>query len=360
MVRIRAFAVAALAALSAVAAYAQSLAPGDPAPPIQVASWVKGTPVNSLEPGRFYVIEFWATWCGPCRQSIPHLTELARKYAGKVTFIGVDAYERGESTEAIQANVKKFVEEMGDKMEYNVAMDQPSGKMADSYMTAAGQNGIPTAFVVADQKVVWIGHPMSMDEPLAKIVEGSFDVPKFRAAFLEQAAAEKKQMEARQKLSAARAQYAKGEKAQALKALDELAKEPAVATMAKVTKLQLIAADDPKAAEKMIDELGKAKGEDASAPLITFMMTQPPKDEAKKAAFEKLVDRAIARAKAMEKDSGPLFYYYEALVYQRRNDKKNGMVAVQKAESLLGKMPAEEAEQFKPYLERLKKFFSEQ
>src|SRR5689334_25163119 len=91
---LRLAAVAALI-LAAIAAYADpSLTVGSPAPAIKVAKWVKGKPVNSLKKGNVYVVEFWATWCGPCKQSIPHLTELAKKYAGKATFIGVSSFEK--------------------------------------------------------------------------------------------------------------------------------------------------------------------------------------------------------------------------------------------------------------------------
>jgi len=59
---------------------------------LKISDWVKGKPVD-LAAGKgkqVYVIEFWATWCGPCRTSIPHLTELQKKFKDKgVTFVGV-------------------------------------------------------------------------------------------------------------------------------------------------------------------------------------------------------------------------------------------------------------------------------
>ena len=147
---------------------------GDPAPPLAVSSFVKGEKVERFEPGRTYVVEFWATWCGPCRASIPHLTELAHKYKDQgVRFIGVDVWERDTKL------VAPFLAEMGDKMDYSVALDDipkggevSDGAMARTWMKAAEEDGIPTAFVVNDGKIAWIGHPMKMDEPLAKVVAG--------------------------------------------------------------------------------------------------------------------------------------------------------------------------------------------
>src|SRR5215472_3894927 len=46
---------------------------GDPAPKIEVKEFIKGDEVKKFEKGKFYVVEFWATWCPPCRTSIPHL-----------------------------------------------------------------------------------------------------------------------------------------------------------------------------------------------------------------------------------------------------------------------------------------------
>ena len=145
---------------------------GDPAPALQV-EWVKGDPIASMSAEGTYVVEFWATWCGPCKKSIPHLTELQHKYADQVAFVGVSVWEND------QKNVAPFVEKWGDKMDYRVAMDQVvegKGRMAESWMQASGARGIPTAFIVQKGKVAWIGHPMEMDEPLAAVVAGTWDL----------------------------------------------------------------------------------------------------------------------------------------------------------------------------------------
>ncbi len=172
-------------------ATANDLNLGDPAPKFEVAEFVKGTPVKSLEKGTIYVVEFWATWCGPCRTSIPHLTELQKKRKD-VKFVGVSIWEQD------QAGVKPFVKEMGDKMDYSVAMDSipkdadaDKGRMATGWMTAAGENGIPTAFIIDKTgKVAWIGHPMKLEAPLEKIIAGSYDL---KAAIAERKAAKVEQ-----------------------------------------------------------------------------------------------------------------------------------------------------------------------
>jgi thiol-disulfide isomerase/thioredoxin len=157
---------------------------GDKAPKFEVKEFVKGDPVQKFDKDKVYVVEFWATWCGPCRTSIPHLTELQKKYKD-VTFIGVSAFEND------QKKVKPFVEEMGEKMDYRVALDsvpdggdRADGKMAKNWMLAAKQGGIPTAFIIdGEGRIAWVGHPMEMEEPLKKIVDKKWDLEAATKAF---------------------------------------------------------------------------------------------------------------------------------------------------------------------------------
>jgi tetratricopeptide (TPR) repeat protein len=123
------------------------------------------------------VIEFWATWCGPCVAAFPHLSEQQAKYKDKVVFIGTNVWEEQKYTAETIEKVKAFVAEQGDKMAYTVAFDGKDKAMDTAYMKAAGKNGIPAAFIVnQDGVIAWIGHPMSMDKVLAQVVEGKYDL----------------------------------------------------------------------------------------------------------------------------------------------------------------------------------------
>lgn len=147
---------------------------GDEAPPLDVAKWIVGKPADLSSPDgkTIYVVEFWATWCPPCRASIPHLNEMHHKLRDKgVVIIGIS----GEDA----ATVEPFVKEM--KMEYRVAVDRGDAT-SDAY-TDEG-SGIPQAFVV-DSKgiVVWSGHPMSgLDSAVQSLLAGTYSLERAKKA----------------------------------------------------------------------------------------------------------------------------------------------------------------------------------
>jgi thiol-disulfide isomerase/thioredoxin len=163
------------------AAPAKMLSAGDAAPALDISTWVKGDAVKSFEKDKAYVVEFWATWCAPCRASIPKLTSTQAKYAKKgVTMIGVSVDQGGDAL----GKVRSFVDNMGDRMGYTVALD--AGGTGSAYLQAAGVSGIPHAFVIdKNGKMVWHGNPAQpvdgMDLVIAEVADGTFDIKKNEA-----------------------------------------------------------------------------------------------------------------------------------------------------------------------------------
>ncbi|MEY5060254.1 MAG: Thiol-disulfide oxidoreductase ResA, partial [Planctomycetota bacterium] len=166
----------AAAAQAAPTAPMPKLGIGDPAPALQYDEWIKGDKIDGIAKGKVHVIEFWATWCGPCIAVMPHLSELQKKHP-EVVVVSVAASERGKEEDAKIAKVKEFVSGKGDTMSYRVVYAGDREKMSKPWMQAAGQRGIPCAFIVdKDSNIAWIGHPGTMDAPLEQIVAGKFDV----------------------------------------------------------------------------------------------------------------------------------------------------------------------------------------
>jgi thiol-disulfide isomerase/thioredoxin len=96
--------------------------------------------------GNVLILDFWATWCAPCRIEIPHFVELQKQYGNKgLTVIGVSLDEQGPEV------VKKYVKRLG--VNYPIVMGNE--KVVEAY---GGIDAIPTTFVIDRQGRIMSRH----------------------------------------------------------------------------------------------------------------------------------------------------------------------------------------------------------
>jgi thiol-disulfide isomerase/thioredoxin len=325
-------------------ASAQTLSIGDNAPAMDVSKWVKGEKIDKLDKDQTYVVEFWATWCGPCKISIPHITELQNKYKDKgVKFIGVSVWEQDQKA------VEPFVKQMGDKMGYSVALDQlakeddpQSGKMAKNWMTASESQGIPTAFLVKSGKIAWIGHPMKLDKPLEKVVEPGFELARFISEEREQQVKEKaKEKEQEKKLEALGEKLQKlgqnASKKQILAVFNEaIAESPDLEEMLAPNKYILMLGEGDKGASAYGMKLVEGAFKDNSEALnqIAWINLDPDGDIPEDKRDHKLALKAAQKANDLAKGENGAILDTLGLAYFKTGDVVKALEVQEKAVKL--------------------------
>jgi thiol-disulfide isomerase/thioredoxin len=131
-----------------VCLYGIGAAGGDSSKAINISAvqWVTQNPPTSEDlVSSVHVIEFWATWCGPCIKQVPHIKSLTKEYEDRnVIFIGLSVDQSIDT-------VRKFVKK--NNINYHIGMD--NGLTDDLDVS-----GVPRAFIISHEgKILWSGNP---------------------------------------------------------------------------------------------------------------------------------------------------------------------------------------------------------
>lgn len=147
---------------------------GSIAPRLRVEKWLRNGPVSLLVPeedpergNKYFAVEFWGTWSPACRDAIPVLNYLQRKYRKKgLTVVGIIRED--------EPKVKKFLENI--KTEYAIGIDEDS-KTTLQYMPL--DRIFPKVFLInGAREVVWKGEVIDLEGVIELVYRGGFDAEK--------------------------------------------------------------------------------------------------------------------------------------------------------------------------------------
>lgn len=177
---------------------------GAKAPVLAIEHWVQdggGTfePVTTFENGTVYVIQFWQSWSVSCTKHLAHVARVQAEWADRnVQVIGVSDEPLDDVLEFLRRDDGRGETFADLTRGFRVTTD-PDGSVHNDYLGVSSQDDDPTplaqpvTFIVGKTgDIEWVGHPMEMEEPLGKIVGGTWAQNRFLDEEREFGAAEKK------------------------------------------------------------------------------------------------------------------------------------------------------------------------
>ena len=142
---------------------------GHPAPPFELKTIDDKTVTLQQFKGRVVLIDYWATWCGPCRDELPHTQKLADDAALAERGLSVLAIDKEETADKVRPFLEKH------KYTFTVPMDTDH-KFGDAYF----MHGLPVTVVIGREgivKAVFIGYGPSTAPKIDAAIEEALKEP---------------------------------------------------------------------------------------------------------------------------------------------------------------------------------------
>ena len=336
--------------LATVSAVAQQTAPAPTLVPgsevklesVTSAKWVQGEPLKAFEPGKVYMFECWATWCGPCVAAIPHVNELHKKYHEKgLRVYGMNVWEDGLD------KVENFVKGKGDGMSYPVAYTGKGSAFENEWLKPAGVTGIPRALIVKDGKLVLSTHPSKITDSLVEALIAGGDASK---KAIDEIAGQETAMQKIMPLMRAFSQASRtGDVATMEKTLEEIEKtNPKYAQIAIMKIDILIAKKDFASATKALEELPDARQRTMASSMIANKISMEKDPAAYPVDFVKIIVKYQSDAATPQ---NPMGLVTTSILHWKAGDKEAALKAAKDAVTAAGepgprKMPVAAFEKF--------------
>jgi len=134
---------------------------GDKAPELVITNWIKNIPKSTDLKGKFVIIDFWATWCAPCLESMPHMNNLINKNKSRSNLVFLAMTD--EKVDKVNWLLKRIP--------FSAAVVADTTRQTSENYSVSS---IPFCVVIDDKNIIrWTGHSADLtNETIDKIMEG--------------------------------------------------------------------------------------------------------------------------------------------------------------------------------------------
>lgn len=165
-----------ISSISFSQSFEMSLKVGDKLPPLTFTHYHLNEPKNKNFDKKFKVLEFWATWCAPCLEAVPHLNELQEKFNQQKNLVFISITD--ETPQKVQNTLKRipFKSIVVSDVNKNIHLAAKVAKKIDN--SGPMIISVPRTILVDDQNIVrWVGYPKELNEKiLHDFLEGKYSI----------------------------------------------------------------------------------------------------------------------------------------------------------------------------------------